>query len=182
MSCNLHPQVVSQYCCKAPIIAFAGSEADLAQRRRHSMPPCHSLLGRLSSWRSLGNVAGHGIAGLCKVIESPGAVGMESPGSLGTIGTIMRCNAAAGADDHDGCAKIAASAAPGPNAPAAGESILVCTSRKHHRCTCHVSGSAILPARVARASTYVKARWGCPCGLQDGRFHRLSSPHCICSV
>ena len=37
-----------------------------------------------------------------KEIKSSGADGVQSPGSLGTIGTIMRCNAAAGADEHNG--------------------------------------------------------------------------------
>ena len=106
-----------------------------------------------------------------------------NPGSLGTIGTIMRCNAAAGADEHDGCARIAAGAALGPNTPAPQVSIPMCTSRKHHGCAgrgkrISHSASSNSPCKCILSGHNVTARAHC----KMGGFTACSSPHCICSL
>ena len=104
-----------------------------------------------------------------------------NPGSLGTTGTIMRCDVAAGADEHDGCARIAAGAALGPNTPAPQVSIPMCTSRKHHGCAGRgkrISNSASVcsPCKYIPSGTRDRT-----CALQDGRFHRvlLSALHLL---
>ena len=70
-----------------------------ARRRGQEFPLPERRLIKQALARQCGR---HVVADRRKEIKSSGADGVQSPGSLGTIGAIMQCNAAAGTDEHKG--------------------------------------------------------------------------------